>query len=52
MDSDGDPRAGTFHQTRVTAGDTAYNMSGVYMGWLPPLRPGFGSRHGLKWESW
>ena len=18
----------------------------------PPLRPGFGSRHGLKWESW
>ena len=27
--SDGDPRTGTFHQTRVTAGDTACNVNGV-----------------------
>ena len=27
--SEGDPRTGTFHRTRVTPGDTACNVNGV-----------------------
>ena len=27
--SDGDPRTRTFHQTRLTAGDTACNVNGL-----------------------
>ena len=30
--SDGDRRTGTFHQTRVTAGDTACSVKGVLAG--------------------